>query len=485
MRAQTGIVVVGAGPAGINAAIAAAESGAKVTLIDGYPRTGGQYYKQMPDEFRTAAPREAQGVEALFGRYRRPEITLLPNTRIWNINESLLLNLQGPGAPPLLQAQAVILATGAYDRPAAFPGWTLPGVMSLGAAQSMLKSQRILPGRKILIVGSGPLLLALGAALRQAQGVEVVAVLEGSKELTRFKPERIAALWGQWTRLREGIDYVQTLRRAGVPYRLGWGIVRALGEESVEGAIVAKLDHDWRPIPGSEQTLACDTICIGYGFVPETALGRLAGADHSFQPALGGWVPGRDEFMQTTLPGLYSVGDGAGIGGAAQAAVEGRIAGMAAAFRIDINGRTDSSLAQLVAPELSVLRRERRFQRLYGELFSPGPGLDELADGETIICRCEAIRLAEVRDAVNMGADTLGAVKGLTRAGMGECQGRICGPLLAGQVARLCGKERQAAGSFSPRPPVQPLTIGELAGPSTDSANSLRASSGSKRDGHF
>lgn len=465
MIAQTDIAIVGAGPAGMSAALAAAELGLKVTLIDAYRQPGGQYYKQIPPEFSAASTsKQQEQAGSLFRRLSHPHITLLTGTQVWGIYQGNLLALFGPQAPSQLQAQAVILATGAYDRPVAFPGWTLPGVITAGAAQTMLNSQRVLPGRRVLVAGSGPLPLALAASLLWA-GAGVTALLEGSSQLARFKPQRLASLWGQYARLAEAAQYSWALLRARVPYRLGWGVVQALGTGSggVEAAVIARLDAGWRPIPGSEQIVDCDTICLGYGFLPAAELCRLAGAQHSYQPRLGGWLPLRDQLMQTTIPGLYAAGDGAGIGGAPQAAVEGRIAGIAAAHRCRSPELSGEELAGLLSAERSALRREKRFQRLYAELFTPGPGLDELATQETIICRCEAIRLAQVQEAVALGADTVTAVKNLTRSGMGQCQGRLCAPLLAAQVARLTAQDRQAAGTLSPRPPIHPLPLAAVA----------------------
>ena len=456
---RTEIAVVGAGPAGMNAAVAAAEMGADVTLIDTYALPGGQYFRQLPPPFKARKTDDRQSqAAALIARLNRPDIKQMRNTRVWAVDDQLRLALQRPDGVQELQAQAVILAAGAYDRPAAFPGWTLPGVMSVGGAQTLVKAQRVLPGRKILVAGSGPLLLALGALLVWA-GAEVTAVLEGSPGLTSFKPGRVATLIGQSARLKEGLDYLRTLRGAGVAYRPGWGILRAEGADRVQGAVVARLDRDWRPISGSEQQIPCDTICIGYGFLPQTALSRLAGAQQIYQPQQGGWIPLRDERLQTTVPGLYAAGDGAGIGGAAQSAVEGRIAGMAAAHQVGGDSFKPEDLAKWLSPEWKRLSGEQRFQKLFGELFTPGPGLDDLVQDETVICRCEGVRLTAVREAVQMGAETVGAVKGLTRAGMGDCQGQICGRILAGQVARLCGKDVQEVGFFKVRPPVGELGV--------------------------
>ena len=461
MTEQADIVVVGAGPAGLSAAIATAEAGVKVVLIDGYGQPGGQYFKQLPGAFTAAATTGHQRhAERFFRQIERPEITLLTETLVWGIYEDNLLTLYGPQAPDRLQARMVILATGAYDRPVAFPGWTLPGVMTAGAAQTMLKFQRIVPGQRVLLAGSGPLQLAVAAGLAWS-GVEVVAVLEAA-QLFPAGLKRAAAMWDQWARLAEGFNYASTLWQAGVPYRLGWGIVSAHGSVTagVKEAVIAKLDADWRPIPGTEQTVECDTICLGYGFVPSTELSRLAGVEHVYHPQLGGWVPVRDEFGQTTVPNLYVVGDGAGIGGASLAMIEGRLAGLAAARRCQ---EDTASVEHLSGRDRVALARERRFQRMYGQLFTPGPGLNELADKDTILCRCEAVSLAQVEDAVAMGADSASAVKSLTRTGMGECQGRICASLVAAQIARLTGRQPEQIGTYTVRPPIHPLPLEVLA----------------------
>lgn len=458
------IAIIGAGPAGLNAAVAAADLGAGVALIDGYEYPGGQYFRQFPQEFRVSRLTDRyKQAEDLFAQIRRPEITYRQNSQVWNIDSDLNLDFIESSALGHLKPKAVILATGAYDRPAAFPGWTLPGVMTVGAAQILVKAQRVLPGRKILIAGSGPILLALGALLVWA-GAEVVAVLEASQAMKRFNPLSVSGIWGQSDRLKEGWEFLRTLRKANVPYRQGWGIRRALGVDAVQGAACTRLDQHWRPIPGSEEQITCDTICIGYGFLPKTALSCLAGAAQIYRPEQGGWVPRRDNMMRTTIPGLYAAGDGAGIGGAGLSAAEGRIAGTAAAYEVSGKSQNGPDLEKLLAGLWKTWDSEKKFQKLFGELYTPGPGIDEWVDGETIICRCERVDLKAVDQAVRMGASNVDAVKGLTRAGMGACQGHICGRILAGQIARLSGRGVKEVGSLSPRPPVQPLSIGEAAG---------------------
>lgn len=460
------VAVIGAGPAGLEAALAAAEAGARVALIDAYLRPGGQYWRQLPAEFDGPPLHESS---ALLARLAATEAHLLTGTLVWGafpVEGGWQLSLHGPNAPHRLPAQTLILATGAYDRPIALPGWTLPGVMSAGAAQTLLKSQRVLPGRRILLSGTGPLQLAAAAQLVEA-GAEVMAVLEGAALAVGRGLRHLPALAGQSARLAEGWRYWRALRRAGVPLRFGWSVIKIEGDSEVEAAVIAQIDDDWRPIPGSERTVAADTVLLGYGFTPATQLSRLLGCEHDFAPAHGGLVPRRDDIFQTTCPGVFAAGDGAGLGGAELARIEGRIAGAAAAQQV---GRlTAAETAAAIAREQAALAHEQRFAAMLGALFTPGPGLYELATDDTIICRCEEVRLAEIRAAVAGGAATVSEVKGVTRCGMGNCQGRICGELVARAIARELGgpaslTERMiAVGTFSVRPPLEPLSLSVLA----------------------
>lgn len=463
------LVVVGAGPAGIHAALAAAEAGAAVVLVDSYAQPGGQYFRQLPATFRADDRTHHQAeAAALLGELAHSTVRVLPNTVVWGAfpersGRGWELGLHGPAAPAALAARSIILATGAYDRPIPFPGWTLPGVMSAGAAQTLLKSQRVLPGRRVLLSGTGPLQLAVAASLARA-GADVVAVLEGARPRISMAGHA-PAMWGQWQRLREGWGYARALR--GVPYRFGWGVVEARGVDQVEEAIVAQLDADWRPLPGTEKRLHVDTILTGYGFIPSTELSRLLGCRHSYDLTRGGFAAERDETMRASLPGVYVAGDGGGIGGAELASLEGKVAGISAAAEL---GCLPAEAAKARVERLQGrLARERRFAHLLGELFTPGPGLFDLARDDTVICRCEEVTLGEIRAAVADGAASTTELKALTRLGMGNCQGRICGEIAARALAREArlGDDYLAArlnqGVFTPRPPIHPIPLADMA----------------------
>jgi NADPH-dependent 2,4-dienoyl-CoA reductase/sulfur reductase-like enzyme len=460
--------VIGAGPAGLEAAISAGETGVKTVLIDQQPGPGGQYYARPPAEFRqakkTKSDQEAELlVQLLDGlpvvkRYRACAWGIFPQGggAGWQIL------LYGEDAPKQLVASTLVLATGAYDTPVAFPGWTLPGVITAGAALALLKHQRVAPGKRAVVCGSGPLVLSAAAHLIDA-GVEVAGVYEAARLLPkglRYAPTML----GQGHRISEGMAYLTRMLRAGARYHTGWTILEARGDGQVEEALVARLDAQGMPVPGSEQRLAVDTVVCGFHLAPDTGIARMIGCELAYRPKQGGWVPVRDEVMQTSLPGVYAAGDGAGIGGAENARLEGILAGTAAAVRLGcLDEKRAGEIYGRLKPQLA---RQRAFARMVGEVFTPAPSLIGLARDDTLICRCEEITLGEVKAAVAQGARTLGEVKNITRTGMGNCQGRMCEHSVAGAIVQVLAAEnatRETVGRYSIRPPLHPLPLGVLA----------------------
>ncbi len=447
------LAVVGGGPAGLAAATEAAALGIPVTLVDAFPRLGGQYFKQTPPALDGASDLDAHG-QALLDEVAQRDVRILPGTVVWGIfapedgQADYLLRLYGPpGTPRSLWAEKVILAPGAYDRPLPFPGWTLPGVMTAGAALTMVKHQRVLPGQRVLLSGSGPLQLVLARHLIDA-GAQVVAILDANGFPWQGW-RHVGAVWGQWERLREGWQAWWTIRRAGVPIRWRHTVVRAEGVDHVERAAIRRLDA------GSEaQAVNVDTICLGYGFAPAVQLARQAGCEHVYRPEKGGYVPLRDTWLQTTQAGLFAVGDGAGIGGKDVAMLEGRLAalGVARQLGLQVEGQRPSQLRQALA-------RQRRFAAVLDALFPFASHLQDLLTDDTILCRCEEVTVGQIRQAIAEGATTVNAVRMLTRAGMGRCQGRMCGHTVAALLARELDQPIEAAGQATPRPPVVPVPI--------------------------
>ncbi len=344
--------------------------------------------------------------------------------------------------------------------------------MSAGAAQLLAKRHGLKPGRRVLIAGSGPLLLPVAARLAGpdgagAPGTRVVGVLEAAR-LPAWLRCGTALLGGLATatdrdRLGEAVRYLAALARARVPYRFGRVVTAALGEGRLEAVTVARTDGLGRAIPGTAETIPVDALCIGFGLIPNVELAQLAGAVSVFDPARGGWVPGTDASLETSVPGLFVAGETAGVAGAEAALAQGRLAALAAARRL---GRVSEAQLQR---ERDASARERaaawRFGALINTLFAPQPGGQAAIPDDTLVCRCEEVTAGEVRAAVAAGAVTLDALKTRTRVGQGPCQGRTCGPILARLIAAETGVTLEAAGWFHVRPPVKPVPFAALAGP--------------------
>jgi NADPH-dependent 2,4-dienoyl-CoA reductase/sulfur reductase-like enzyme len=452
------VVVIGAGVAGLSAAREAALAGAEVAVIDSGAQPGGQYHRQPAPGREAAATALQREGAALATAATGAGAEMHAATSLWNITGDLQLDVVGPNGTGRLVARAVVVAEGAHELVAPFPGWALPGVLTAGAAQTLLKEHGTEPGRRVLLAGSGPLQLVVAAALAAA-GVPVVGVVEASRpaRIGLRHPAVVArGLAGHGDKLREGGRSLAALARRRVPVSLGHGIVRAHGVDRVEGATVARLDAGWRPLPGSERRIDCDTVVVHHGLVPAVDVCALAGADLAWRPELGGHVPVVDDAMATSVPGLFAAGDGTGIGGAGLARIEGEIAGRSAAALVA--GRPGRPSRR----DRRQLRHHRRFQQLYATLFGPRPGLLALADAGTPLCRCESVGPAGIDRAVGIGATSLDGVKAISRCGMGNCQGRVCATFVAAYTASRLGSGAADPGSFRPRPPLVPVPLAAL-----------------------
>ncbi len=458
----TPLTVVGAGPAGIMAAYAAAEAGVDVTLIDDNPMPGGQYYRQSPPQFKFANPIDGQSgrsdAPAILNRLPHPKIRTLYNTMAWGAFDGHTLALADQEQSFLLPADKVVLATGAYDRPLAFPGWTLPGVLGAGATLRLIKTQWVLPGKRILLSGLGPLQLALADALIRC-GAQVVCVAEAADPFQSW--QQLPKFWGHWDRLGEALTYTNTLRKHHVPLLFNHSIVEASGKEHVERATIARLDAQGAPVPGTEQQFEVDAVCLGYGLLPSFQLAVTLGCKLRFDQRLGWCVPQHGEAMETSEPGVFVAGDVTDISGSKVAIYEGQAAGLTAAYQL---GALDqAAYERRMAPVRAELRRLNRLASALQAIYAFRPGLSRLAKDDTRLCRCEEVTYQQVRQAIAEGATDVNQVKLRTRAGMGYCQGRFCSVLVAPLVAEATGQPVSDMVPFTVRPPIQPLPLKVLA----------------------
>lgn len=456
----TDVAVVGAGPAGLSAALAAVGAGARVTVLDEYPQPGGQFYKQLAAEFgvpdRARLDEEYTRGDALLAAVRVAKVELLNETLVWGSFEPGTLSIVLKGVAGTVRARAIVVASGAYERAISFPGWDLPGVMTPGGAQTLVKNQHVVPGSRIVLAGSGPFLLAVAKTLIHA-GAKPVVICEATRprEWLRHAPR----LWGHWDRVGEALRYRRLIREAAVPVRFGRIVVRAEGSGSLERVVLMECDSDGRPLPGTEAVEHADTLCVGYGFVPSVQLTRLLGCRHRYVERRGGWVPEHDESMETGVPGVFVAGEVAGIGGAYAALAEGRLAGLAAARRLGFRV-ADADVAAARAERES----HRRFGDLVNDVFALKPGVYDPIANDTLVCRCEEVTAGQIREAATGWGPDVNFIKGVTRCGMGYCQGRICGGMVEELTARTVGCGREAVGAFRVRPPLKPVPVSVLAG---------------------
>lgn len=451
MRERPDVLVIGAGAGGLTAAAVAAEAGATVVVLDERPAPGGQYFKQpldgLPLPADILADRQFAGGRALIARARGAGVTIVAGTALAAALPLAVTAAVG-GRALTLRPRTLVLATGAYERAWPVLGWTLPGVMTTGAAQTLLRSYRVLVGRRIVLAGNGPLNLQVALELVRA-GAEVVAVVEAAPRPSPAQWREVAAMaMNAPGLLRDGLRYFVQLRRAGVPL-IHDAVVTAV--EGAAGGLCATLSD------GSRHE--ADAVCLGYGFLPANELARMLGCRTDFDPGFRQLVTVRAADCRTSLDEVYAVGDCAGLGGAFAAQAEGVIAGLAAA---EACGFAVTGHASELAAARRTLARHRRFQKALWSLYRPRIEVPATA-GDVVVCRCEEVPARDLADdQVAADADT-GTLKRHTRLGMGRCQGRYCGALAAELVAQRRSQQPQEHHFPAPRPPVRPVAIAILA----------------------
>ncbi|KKM11673.1 pyridine nucleotide-disulfide oxidoreductase [Clostridiales bacterium PH28_bin88] len=336
---RTEIAVVGAGPAGLSAAVSAGSLGARVTVIDRNDRCGGQLIKQTHAFF--GSEKQYASVRGLdIAGILAAEVNKLANVEVLTGATALgyypddgVLALEKDERFLKLKPDRIIVATGASERTLAFPNNDLPGIYGAGAVQTLMNVHGVIPGHRVLMVGAGNIGLIVSYQLMQA-GVKVEAIIDAAPRIGGY------------------LVHAAKVRRMGVPILTSHTIKAAHGEDWVRGATIRQLDRNWHPVPGTEQELEVDVICIAVGLSPLAELLWQAGCEMKFVPELGGHVPVRDEMLETAVKGLYVAGDVAGVEEASSAMVEGRLAGLSAARSLgygsaDLEVQVKDALAQL------------------------------------------------------------------------------------------------------------------------------------------
>jgi NADPH-dependent 2,4-dienoyl-CoA reductase/sulfur reductase-like enzyme len=455
-RPPARILIVGAGPAGLRAAELLAEAGLSPILADEAPRVGGQIYRQpprVPGFMRTAAQLygaaadRARDLFVAFDRIRN-RIDYRPGTLVYDLIDSRAVAARD-GRSEEIQFDALILATGAMDRVAPAPGWTLPGVYTLGGAQVALKHQGCAVGQRVAFVGAGPLLLL--AAHQYAKAGAVPAAVVAPSQFGAFAAAALR-LVGLPRELSLGLYWLLDLKRRGVPVLFGHRLAQVTGQESVSGIIVRRR--------GEQRAIACDAVALGYGLQSETQLADLAGVKFAFDAARRQWLPESDALGRAGgRKDIYLAGDGAGMLGADAAEARGRLAAHALMTDLDISHATYRPQA-----DLDAVARAARLQAAMRAAFELPADFFAAVSDETLLCRCEQVPAGELRGIAGlMGARELNRAKSYSRVGMGRCQGRLCGHAAAEILADKLGVSLDSVGRLRGQPPVKPISVATVA----------------------
>lgn len=449
MTGNWDLVIVGGGPAGLTAALTAASAGLRTVIVDESDELGGQYFKQRPLALRLSHDHRPQG-RRLIDQVLSRGVAALTGHVVWGADESgaLMAAPRWGGTTSRLDARFILIATGAHEFMLPFPGWTLPGVVTPGFALHTAVVHGAKLGERVAVAGTGPFLLLVAQELLHA-GVNVVAVADEAS--VTMAPGNIRGAAMHPREVLQFAHMLSTLARHRVPWWRATRLVAANGGPSgIEGAVFERngAEHSTRRV-------RADVLCVAYGFKPNSELARLLGCECRTDPVTDMPAPVVDSAGRTTVDHIYVAGDAASIGGAALASARGYLA------------VADMCRAQgHPLPTSEVRRRQRqarrliRFAHLNAQIFPTPIGRLESLPDDVVVCRCEAVTAGQVRQAAATGWYDLSGTKGLSRAGMGPCQGRECAVAVS---ALTSGGERRAM-AWSSREPVRPVRLGTAAG---------------------
>lgn len=450
------VVVVGAGPAGMAGAARLASHGLKVAILDEQGSPGGQIYRGItlaplarrdmlgPDYAR--GNQLAQTLAASTVRYER-------GAAVWQVTRDHQVSYLRDGRMHTLQARAVLLATGAMERPFPIPGWTLPGVMTAGAAQILLKSAGLAPTEPVVLAGCGPLLYLLGWQYLRA-GVPIKALVDTTHRDDYWRARRhLVAALRAWPYLRKGLELMRQLKLARIAHYTGAEALAVQGSEAAQ-ALTFK-------VAGKSERIEARCVLLHQGVVPNIQFSQSLRATHAWDPLQLCFSPLRDSWGELDVPGIFVAGDGGGIGGAQAAELQGQLAALGIAARLDALGAPQRD--QQGAHLHKQLAANLRIRPFLDSLYRPRDEHRVPAD-DVLVCRCEEVTAGELRSFVALGCTGPNQAKSFGRCGMGPCQGRLCGLTVTEVIAQARQVSAHEVGYYRIRPPIKPITLGELAG---------------------
>jgi len=453
------VAVIGAGPAGLAAATLSANAGLSTVLFDEQASIGGQIYRAIADTPITnksvLGASYWRGTE-LAEAFRSSGAQYVAGATVWSLTPEREIGVSLSGGSLFTSARRVIICTGALERPFPIPGWTLPGVMTAGAGQILLKTTGLLPVGRTVLAGCGPLLWLIAWQYLNA-GVKISAILDTmpGKNRLRALPHVVPFFFSSY--FREGLELLRAVKRE-VPVISGVTSLRAIGDDRVRSV-------GYRSGDRAEESMAVENLFLHQGVAPNVNLPMSIGIEHRWSDEQLAWVPVLDAHGNSSVDGIAIAGDGAGIAGAKAAEWRGRLSAISAARALGRSfAKSEETRAQR---ELAVCLRGRAF---LDALYRPAKGFRQ-PSGDTIVCRCEETTARQIIDTVALGCQGPNQMKIFLRCGMGPCQGRLCGLTVTELIAESRGVPPQEVGYYRLRPPVKPITVGEVAAlPKTDAA---------------
>jgi NADPH-dependent 2,4-dienoyl-CoA reductase/sulfur reductase-like enzyme len=449
------LLVIGAGPAGMAAAQAAASHGVEVAVVDEQAQPGGQIYRNV--DVSPLPDINLLGKDYVFGRqqvqaFRHAHLDYFPRHSVWYLDKAGEVGVVADGIHHSVNAQRIIIACGAQERPMPFPGWELPGVMTAGAGQILMKSAAVVPAEPPVLVGSGPLLLLLAwQYLRSGVGVRAIVDTTDMSNRWRSMPKFARALAAS-EYLFKGVKLMTAIKRAGVPWYRQAGQLRAEGGQRLQRLCFS--------CDGKVHHLDTSLVMLHQGVVPALHIAEASGCETLWNSSQQSWQPRVDGWGESSQPGIFISGDGAGIGGARAASLGGQLAGLQVARQL---GCLESAERDRLARPLQNARQRHLAIRPFLDAYYRVSDDRLLPEEETLVCRCEEISAAEIRAVATLGCSGPNQAKAFTRCGMGPCQGRFCGATVSGILARESGRNIDEVGRYSVRPPLKPITLGQLA----------------------
>lgn len=452
-------IVIGAGPAGMTAAATLSEGGARTLVIDEQPAPGGQVYRAVERNAGNAALLAVLGADYASGavlatRLRASAAELRFDTSAWRIDADGTVWTKTDGKVERLQARTLVIASGAMERPVPVPGWTLPGVMTIGALQIMLKDAGLRPSGRLVLAGCGPLFYLFAVQCLEA-GISDLVLLDTTERANLIPALRHLpkAVFGHGPAyLSKGLRLMAALRRRGVKIHRRVSSLRIEGEERASAVSFRAGTRSLR--------IDLDLIALHEGVIPSQQVARSIGCAHRWDEGQQCFLPVLDPMGESSIGGVFIAGDGSGIIGAAASAEAGTLCALAILKRL---GRmTDAEFASRKTAARRALDAQLTVRPFLDRLYRPRHEVLAPSDA-VVVCRCEMVRAGAIRDVVRQGCLGPNQTKAFLRSGMGPCQGRMCGPTVSAIVARETGQTLDATGYYRVRAPLKPVTIGDLA----------------------